>query len=78
MFYKVLKRVTKGFDEIFTKEKQTHEIHLRIGDSIIHITEQQVGSVFSPPHPPQIEIYVPDKQCSYGMDYNTFLEKITK
>lgn len=78
MVYKVFKRVTKGFEEIFSKEKQTHEIQLKIGDSWIRITEQQLGSVFSPPHPPEIEIYVPEKQTTYGMDYNTFLDKITK
>lgn len=78
MIYKVLKRVTKGFEEIFTKEKQTQEIHLKIGDSRIYITEQQVGDVFSPPHPPHIEIYVPEKQITYGMDYNAFLDKISK
>lgn len=78
MIYKVLKRVTKNFEEIFSKEKQTHEIQLKIGDSQIYITEQQCGSVFSPPHPPHIEIYVPEKKITYGMDYNDFLDKISK
>lgn len=78
MTYKVLKRVTKKFVEIFSKEKQTHEIDLKIGDSRIYITEQQCGNVFSPPFPAQIEVYVPWEKTTYSMDYNTFLKKITK
>lgn len=78
MVYKVLKRVAKPFKEIFSKQKSTHMIEVRVGDSWIQITEQQCGSVFSPPHPALVRIYAPNNKGIYTMDYNTFLEKIAR
>lgn len=72
MKYKTLKRVTKYYDEKFTKEKETNEIHININDVNIQIIGQQCGNVLNEPY---IEIIT--KECSYGMDFNIFIKKLT-
>lgn len=73
MRYEVLKRVTRNFEEKFSKEKQTNEIHININGFDIFITEQQCGHLISEPH---VTIFVPNGY-SYGMDFNTFIKKLT-
>lgn len=73
MRYEVLKRVTRNFEEKFSKEKQTNEIHININGFDIFITEQQCGYLISEPH---VTIFVPNGY-SYGMDFNTFIKKLT-
>ena len=73
MKYKVLKRVTRNYDEKFSREKQTDEMHINVRGIGIIITEQQCGHSLSEPH---ITIYAPNG-CVYEMDFNTFINKVT-
>ena len=70
MEYKILKRVTKNYDEKFSKERQTNEIHLSVGGVKVFITEQQMGCALNKPH---IMIWVPNGY-SYCMDFDTFIK----
>lgn len=71
MNYKVLKRVTKNYDEEFSKEQQTDEIEILVGDVIINITEQQCGMKVKP----HVRIYA--KDYLYSMDFDTFIKNAT-
>lgn len=75
MKYKALKRVTKGYDEIFTKEKETKELQINIKDKItIHFEEHQVGIDLSEPY---VNIAIPNGY-SYSMDLSEFIKLITR
>ena len=71
MNYKVLKRVTKNYDEEFSKEQQTDEIEILVGDVVINITEQQCGMKVEP----HVRIYA--KDYLYSMDFDTFIKNAT-
>lgn len=73
MKYEVLKKVTRKFEEKYSKEKKTNEIHININGFDMFITEQQCGMPISEPH---ITICMPNGY-SYSMDFNTFIKKIT-
>lgn len=73
MKYEVFKRVTRKYEEKFSKEKQTDEIHINVNGVEIHIAEQQCGYPISETH---VTIFVPNGY-SYGMDFNTFVKRLT-
>lgn len=73
MKYRFLKRVTKNYDEKFSKEKKTDEIRLNVNGVVISIAEHQVGIPLDEPY---IHISIPNGY-SYGMDFNTFVKKLT-
>lgn len=66
--YKALKRVTKNFDTKFSRERETDEIEITIGDITLNITEQQYG-VKTPPY-----VYLTTKDCTYQMSFETFIK----
>ena len=74
MKYKTLKRVTKSYLEIFSREKETKEICIDFGDSRIIITEHQFGDPIDVPH---LFITVPDTGAVWSMDLNTFFKRLT-
>lgn len=73
MKYRAFKRCTKGFEEIYTKEKETKEIHIDLDGIKIRITEHQLGL---PIKEPWVDIVVKDG-WSYGMDFSEFIKRIT-
>ena len=81
MKYKVFKRVTRKYEEKFSKEKQTEEIHIKVNGVEIHIAEQQCGYPLDEPH---VTIFVPkeygcyDGVDSYSMSFETFIKEATK
>ena len=74
MKYKVFKRCGKYYDEIFTKEKETKEIHIELDGVTIHISEQQIGM---PLDQPQVFISV-KSGLSYSMALSTLIKKLNK
>ena len=74
MKYQILKRVTKDYEEVFTKERKIEEIHISIKDVDITITEQQLGNKFNEA---EIIIDLPNNY-TYVMDWSTFIKKITQ
>ena len=73
MKYKAFKKCTKNYEEIYTKEKETKEIHIELDGIIICITEHQLGLPIKEPY---VNIIVEDG-WSYGMDLSEFIKKIT-
>lgn len=77
MRYKALKRVTKGYDEIFTKNKETDEIHVVIGGSSaeidIYIINQQCGRQLDTP-----QIILSNKNGSYEIKLEELINKLIK
>lgn len=74
MKYEVFKRITKKYEEKFSREKQTEEMHIDVNGVEIYITEHQCGYPISEPH---ITIFAPNGY-SYSMDFNTFIKKVTR
>ena len=75
MKYKAFKRCTKGYEEIFTKEKETKELQIDIKDRIeIHFEEHQVGRDLEEPH---VSIFIKNGY-SYSMDLSEFIKRITQ
>lgn len=73
MKYKVFKRVTRKYEEKFSKEKKTDEIHINVNGAKISIAEHQLGSPIDEPY---VHISIPNGY-SYGMDFNTLIGIIT-
>lgn len=71
MRYKALKKVTKDYDEIWSKERETDEIQINTHGVEIDITEQQVGV---PLQQPYVNIYIDG--ITYSMNWDVFLNKI--
>jgi hypothetical protein len=71
MRYKTLKRITKYYDEIWSKERAADEIQINTHGVEIDITEQQVGV---PLPQPNVNIYIDG--ITYSMNWNVFLSKI--
>ena len=72
MKYKTLKEVTEDFDEIFEAEKETDEIHIKIGDYELFIAEQQLGIKIEPAH---VMLSGPDI-CTHSMVFDTFINHL--
>lgn len=72
MKYKVFKKCKK-YQEIYTKEKETKEIQIKLDRIAIYITEQQMGL---PLNEPWVDIFLKGG-CSYSMDLSTLIKKIT-
>ena len=74
MKYRTLKRITRNFDQVYSRQKETKEIHIDLGDdTTLYITEHQMGSPIKEPH---ITIGIEDRG-SYSMDLSTFIKTIT-
>ena len=73
MKYKIYKRTNRNYDDIFTREKRTHEIHLKFGDYHVHFIEQQLGI---PCSETMVYLSAPGK-ASYSMDLTTFFKYLT-
>lgn len=71
MKYKTLKRITKYYDEIWSKERAADEIQINTHGVEIDITEQQVGV---PLPQPNVNIYIDG--ITYSMNWDVFLSKI--
>ena len=75
MKYRAFKRCTKGYDEKFTREKETKELQIDIKDRIIiHFKEHQLGTDLKEPY---VNIAIPSGY-SYGMDLSEFIKRITQ
>lgn len=75
MKYRAFKRCTKGYDEKFTKEKETKELQIEIKDRIaIHFEEHQFRMDLNEPH---VDISIPGGY-SYSMDLSEFIKRITQ
>ena len=72
MKYKAFKKITKLYEEIFTKEKETKELAIDLNKISIYIAEHQFGIPLEEPH---VEICIKGI-CSYSMDLSTFIKKI--
>lgn len=73
MKYRFLKRVTKSYEEKFSMAKKTKEIRIDVDGVVISIAEHQVGI---PLNEPYVHISIPNGY-SHGMDFNTFIKKLT-
>ena len=75
MKYRAFKKCTKDYDEEFTREKETKELQIQIGDKFaLYIEEHQMGIDLTEPH---IEFVVSGKG-SYSMDLSEFIKLITR
>lgn len=75
MKYRAFKRCTKGYDEKFTREKETKELQIEIKDRItIDFEEHQCGMDLNEPH---VDIAIPGGY-SYSMDLSEFIKRITQ
>ena len=74
MKYKTLKRITRKFDQVYSKQKETKEITIELDDNTtLYITEHQMGTPIKEPY---ITIGIEDRG-SYSMDLSTFIKTIT-
>lgn len=69
MLYRVVKRVKKNFDEVYTREKQTSEICIDFGDVKIEIIESDLGRKVTP------YVFIRTKSCTYSADLDTFVKR---
>lgn len=75
MKYRAFKRCAKGYEEKFTREKETKELQIDIKDRIIiHFEEHQLGMDLNEPH---VDIAI-QGGYSYSMDLSEFIKKITQ
>ena len=72
MKLKTYKKTNKNYEDIFEKEKETKEVQLQIGDYELIIAEHQIGMALKEPH-----VVIITNDCTYSMDFNSFIEKIT-
>ena len=78
MKYKFFKRITRNYEEKFSKEKKTDEIHIDVNGVKIYITEHQCGYSLDKPY---VTIFIPKEYSnyngigSYSMDFDTFIKK---
>jgi hypothetical protein len=74
MKYRTLERITRNFDQVYSRQKETKEIHIDLGDDVtLSITEHQMGSPIKESY---ITIGIEDRG-SYSMDLSTFIKTIT-
>ena len=74
MKYKVFKRVTRKYEEKFSRERQTDEMHINVNGVEIHIIEQQAGYPLDKAY---VHVRIPNGY-GYDMDFDTFIKKATK
>ena len=67
-----LKKIKKNFEEVY-KESEIKEINIKINGYEIFITEQQAGLDLAEPH-----VIICTPTGSYHMDFNYFIERLTK
>ena len=73
MKYKVYKKY-KNYTEIYTKEKETKAIYIKLDDGTeIWITEQQIGLPLKEAH---MEFTFKDEYATYVMDLSAFMDSI--
>jgi len=73
MKYKTYKKTTNIYEDIFSQEKETKEIAIEIGDTILNITEHQYGRNLCKP-----QIHILTKDGNYSMDFDCFINKLIK
>ena len=74
MKYKTLNQVTKDYEEKFSKNKQTDEIHVTTINGIeIDIIEQQCGHLLN-----EAYIRITTEQCSYGMSLKDLVKQLNR
>lgn len=73
MRYKTLERVNDDYEEVFSEEQASEEMQIEVDGCRITISEQQCGN---PVKPAWISFLAPDG-VEHGMDFETFVKKIT-